>query len=195
MLSSNSRTISLSGSSNRLPSFLSLPKNESSLSYSILPYFNLFVKYFPVNVKNCRYYLSPFPLSSISIVRKERAPANFALQEALNNHKPSLSLRHMTYITAGNCQWHLLQPQLLHTLQPPSKIKFSPHSGQYKRSEGVGVVTARGLGALFASSWPEPLFSFNSFCISLYISIRALPTAIGQQAPLLVSFRLTRRAV
>ena len=92
---------------------------------------------------------------------------------------------------------HLLHPQFLHVLQPPSKTRGSPHSGQiqFKLStldstglmEVCSTVTGSNLTEIFG-------FSYKSRCISLYMSIRALPTAIGQQLPLEVSPLVARRA-
>src|SRR5699024_6491152 len=70
-------------------------------------------------------------------------------------------------------QKHLLQPQFLQMLQPPSNTRGSPHSGQTIRS--LGLVTALGLGIFRPGS--AALRAASSCCTSLYISRRAFPTA------------------
>src|SRR5699024_12727226 len=82
-------------------------------------------------------------------------------------------------------QEHLLHPQFLQILQPPSKLKGSPHSGH--TTFAFFSATALGCGTGFASPPSLTLPSFSSSCTSSYISRSAFPTAIGQQDPLLVS--------
>ena len=103
------------------------------------------------------------------------------------------------WLAARENQWHLLHPQLLQILHPSSNTRGSPHSGQYILSLSISVDTAFGFGTFFTffTGFSDSLFYFaaSSSCISLYISMSALPTAKGQQAPLLVSFLGTLLAV
>ena len=96
---------------------------------------------------------------------------------------------------------HLLQPQFLQMLQPPSKVRGSPHSGQSTLLRTSPTTAGReaffSAGVAGASQVTGALSGavalwLRSACTSLYISNSALPTAMEKRPRTCQCFRVNR---